>query len=134
MSKSNALETAILAYVFTGTAPAWAAATQLDVHLHTADPGEGSASTVNEATYGGYLPVTVERNVTDWTVTADECLNDLLIQFPQCSSGANTITHASVTAQGSTAILYIYALSSPLAVSTGIQPQISPGDLSTTED
>jgi hypothetical protein len=133
MSKSNALETAMLAYIFTGTAPSWAAATELDLHLHTADPGEGSASTVNEATYTSYLPVTVDRAATDWTVTGDSATNDNLIQFPQCTGGTNTITHASVTPQGSTEILYIHALSSPLSVSNGIQPQVGPGDFDTTE-
>ncbi len=133
MSKSNALETDMLAYIFTAVAPAWAAATQLDIHLHTADPGEGSASTVNEATYTSYAPVTVERNVSDWTVTGDACTNDLLIQFPQCTGGTNAITHASVTPQGSTTILYIHALSSTLNVSNGIQPQVGPGDFDTTE-
>ena len=44
MSKSNATETAILELVFTAVAPAWDGATQLDLHLHTADPGEAGTS------------------------------------------------------------------------------------------
>lgn len=133
MSKSNATETAVLSYIFTATAPSWAAATELDIHLHTADPGEAGVSTTSEATYGGYALVTVNRSTADWTVTNDTVTNDNLIQFPQCSSGSDTITHVSITPEGSTTILYAGALSSSLSVSTGIQPQFAAGALDIVE-
>lgn len=133
MSKSNATETAILSYIFEGTNPSWHSATQLDIHLHTADPGEAGASTASEATYGGYAVVTVARSGSAWTVTGDTATNDSLIQFPQCTSGSNTITHVSITPNASTVILYKGALSSSLSVSTGIQPQFAAGDLDITE-
>jgi len=133
MSKSNATETALLSYIFTAVNPSWHAATDLDLHLHTADPGEAGNSTTSEATYGGYTLVTVARAVADWTVTGDTVTNDNLIQFPQCSSGSNSITHLSVTPQGSTVILYVATLTSALAVSSGITPQIAAGDLDFTE-
>jgi len=134
MSKSNATETALLDYIFTNVAPAWDAATQLDIHLHTADPGEAGNSSTSEATYGGYAAVTVSRATSDWTISGNTATNDNLIQFPQCTSGSNVITHVSITPQGSTTILYSGALSSSLAVSTGIQPQFAAGDLDITED
>ena len=133
MSKSNATETSILSYIFTAVAPSWAAATDLDIHLHTADPGEAGNSSTSEATYGSYALVTVSRAISAWTVTGDTATNDNLIQFPQCSSGSNTITHVSVTPSGSTEILYSCALSSSLSVSTGIQPQFAAGALDITE-
>lgn len=133
MSKSDATETALLSYIFTATAPAWAAATELDIHLHTADPGEAGVSTTSEATYTSYALVTVNRTTADWTVTGDTATNDNLIQFPQCSGGTNTITHVSITPQGSTTILYSGALSSSLSVSSGIQPQFAAGALDITE-
>lgn len=133
MSKSNATETSILSYIFTAVAPSWAAATDLDIHLHTADPGEAGNSSTSEATYGSYALVTVSRAISAWTVTGDTATNDNLIQFPQCSSGSNTITHVSVTPSGSTEILYSGALSSSLSVSTGIQPQFSAGSLDVVE-
>jgi hypothetical protein len=77
--------------------------------------------------------VTVNRSVADWTVTGDTATNDNLIQFPQCTGGSNTITHVSVTPEGSTTILYSGALSSSLAVSSGIQPQFSAGALDVVE-
>ena len=133
MSKSNATETALLSYIFTATAPAWAAATELDIHLHTADPTDSGTSASSVPTYGGYAAVTVNRTTADWTVTGDTCTNDNLIQFPQAVSGSDTITHVSITPEGDTTILYSGALSSSLAVSTGIQPQFAPGDLDITE-
>ena len=134
MSKSNATETDLLSLVFTATALSWAAATELDIHLHTADPGEAGTSATSEATYTGYTLITVDRAATDWTVTGNTVTNDNLIQFPQCTAGSNTITHVSVTPQGSTQILYSGALNSSLAVAAGIQPQFGPGALSITED
>jgi len=106
----------------------------LDIHLHTADPGEAGTSATSEATYTGYTLITVDRAATDWTVTGNTVTNDNLIQFPQCTAGSNTITHVSVTPQGSTQILYSGALNSSLAVAAGIQPQFGPGALSITED
>jgi len=136
VSKSNATETAILSYIFTAVAPSWAAATDLDIHLHTADPGEAGTSATSEATYTSYAAVTVARNATDWTVSGNTVTNDNLIQFPQCTGGSNTITHVSITPAGDTTILYSGALNSPLAVSNGIQPQFAGGGsaLAITED
>lgn len=134
MSISNATETALLDYIFTATNPSWHAATQLDIHLHTADPGEAGNSTTNEATYTGYTLVTVSRAGSAWTTTGPTCTNDNLIQFPQCSAGTNTITHVSITPNASTVILFSGALSASLAVSSGIQPQFAASALSITLD
>lgn len=134
MSKGNATENDLLAKIFTATALPWDAATDLDIHLHTADPGEAGIATTSEATYGSYAAVTVSRSGAAWTVTGNSCVNDNLIQFPLCASGTNTLTHVSISPAGSTQILYSGALNSPLAVSTGIQPQFSAGALSITED
>jgi hypothetical protein len=134
MSKGNTTENDILAKIFTATALPWDAETDLDIHLHTGDPGEGGTSATNECTYGSYALVTVARDGTGWTVTGNSCTNDGLIQFPQCTSGTETITHVSITPGNSTQILYSGALNSPLAVATGIQPQFAIGALTFTED
>lgn len=133
MSKGNTTETDMLAKIFTATAISWDAATDLDIHLHTADPGEAGTSATSEATYGSYALVQVSRSGSGWTVTGNTCVNDNLIQFPQCTGGSNTITHVSITPSGSTTILYSGALASSLAVSNGIQPQIAAGLLAATE-
>lgn len=133
MSKANTTEQDLLAYIFKATAISWAAATELDIHLHTADPGEGGNSSTSEATYTSYAAVTVDRNGTDWTGT-NPVANGILIQFPQCTGGSNTLTHVSITPQGSTQILYSGALNASLAVSSGIQPQFAIGAVSIAED
>lgn len=133
MSKANTTEQDLLAYIFKATAISWAAATELDIHLHTADPGEGGNSATSEATYTSYAAVTVDRNGTDWTGT-NPVANGILIQFPQCTGGSNTLTHVSITPQGSTQILYSGALNAPLSVSSGIQPQFAIGAVSIAED
>lgn len=134
MSFSNATETTLSAKIFTATAISWDAATEFDIHLHTADPGEGGNSSTNEATYTSYAVVTVNRSTADWTVTGGTTTNDNLIQFPQCTGGSNTITHVSITPEGSTEIIISGALNSSVAVSSGIQPQFAASALSITID
>ena len=131
MSFSNATETTIAAKIFTATAISWDAATELDIHLHTADPGETGASTLNEASYGSYALVTVNRDATAWTVSGNTTTNDNDIVFPQCTSGSNTLTHFSITPEGSTEILVSGTINN-IAVSTGIRPQIDANGLTIT--
>ena len=136
MSKSNATESDFLSLAFTATALSWAAATELDIHLHTADPGEAGSQTTSEATYGSYARVTVSRNSGGWTVTGNSVANTALVQFPQCTSGSNTLTHFAVgtATSGAGQILYSGALNASLSVSSGIQPQFAAGALTVTED
>jgi hypothetical protein len=133
MSKGNTTENDLLAKVFKATALSWDAVTQLDLHLHTADPGEAGTSATSEATYTSYALVTVNRNGTDWSGT-NPITNAILIQFPQCTGGSNTITHVSITPRALTQILYSGALNASLSVSSGIQPQFAIAALSIAED
>lgn len=134
MSKGNTTENDVIKKLFHAVELSWDAETDLDIHLHTADPGEGGTSATNECTYGSYALQTVLRDATGWDVSGNQASNDDLIQFPQCSSGSETITHVSITPGNSTQILYSGALSSSLAVSVGIQPQFAVGALTITED
>lgn len=133
MSKANTTEADILAKVFKATALSWDAATDLDIHLHVADPGEAGTSATSPATYTGYAPVTVARSGAAWSGT-NPVTNAALIQFPQCTGGSNTITHVSITPSGNTQILYSGALTASLSVSNLIQPQFGIGALSISED
>ena len=135
MSFSNAAETAVLNQVFKGTALPWNANTDLYLALHTADPGEAGTATTSEATYGGYARVPLTR-ASDFTVSGNQVSNANLEQFAQCSSGSNTITHASIvdTASGAGNIVVRGALNSAIPVSTGIQPQFAAGSLVFTLD
>jgi hypothetical protein len=143
MSKGNTFENDLMLLVFNATAIANLAdnagtspLTNLYVSLHTADPGEAGSQSTSEATYGSYARVAVARSGSGWTVTSNQAVNAALVQFPQCTSGTNTITHVGVgTAASSTGkLLYKGVLSSSLAVSSGIQPQFSGGSLTVSED
>ena len=135
MSFSNSTETDVLRQVFIGTALPWNANTNLWIALHTASPGEAGTAVTNEATYGGYARVALTRS-TDFTVSGNTVSNASLEQFAACTSGTNTITHASIvdTASGAGNVLVYAALSSSITVSTGVQPQFAAGALSFTLD
>lgn len=146
MSKSNAFETDLLALIFNNTDAALigdatglrgsSTAGSLYVALHTGDPGEAGTATTSEAAYTSYARVAVARSGAGWTVSGNAVSNAALVQFPQCTGGSETLTHFSVTtaSSGGTKLLYKGALSSSLAVSSGIQPQFAIGDLSIAED
>ncbi len=143
MSKGNTFENDLMKLIFNATAIANIAdnagtspLTNLYVSLHTGDPGEAGDQTTSEATYTSYARVAVSRDSGGWTVSSNTAENAALVQFPQCTGGSNTITHVGVgTASSSTGkLLYKGALSSSLAVSSGIQPQFAAGDLVVSED
>lgn len=146
MSKGNTFENELLLLIFnndalpligdaSGLQPS-ASDGSLYVSLHTGDPGEGGNQTTSEAAYTSYARVAVARTTGGWTVSGNAVSNAALVQFPQCTGGSETLTHFAVgTASSSTGkVLYKGALSSSLAVSSGIQPQFAIGDLDITED
>lgn len=146
MSKGNTFENELLLLIFNNTAIALigdasglqpsATAGSLYIALHTGDPGEAGTATTSEAAYTSYARVAVARSGAGWTVSGNAVSNAALVQFPQCTGGSETLTHFSVTtaSSGGTKLLYKGALSSSLAVSSGIQPQFAIGDLDITED
>lgn len=64
--------------------------------LHTADPGEAGGQTTSECAYGGYARVAVARSGAGFVVTNASVSPAANVDFPQCSSGAETATHFSV--------------------------------------
>lgn len=135
MSFSNAAETAVLDQVFKGTALPWNANTDLWLALYTADPSEAGTAITSEAAYGSYARVAVTR-ATDFTVAGNQVSNTNLEQFPQCTSGSETITYAAIvtTASGAGTIVVRAALNTSIPVSTGIQPQFAASALTFTLD
>ena len=133
MSKSNPTEGDVLALIFKKTTLPWDASVNLEIHLHTADPGEGGISTDSEATFTGYAAVSVARSGAAWTGT-NPVSNAALLQFPQCTGGTNVITHVSITPAGSTQILYSGALAAALTIANLIQAQFAIGALQIAED
>lgn len=132
MSKTNALETAILELIFNATAIADLAendssspATTLTVSLHTGDPGEAGDMTTSEATYTSYARVTVARTTGGWTVTGNSVSPVANVTFPTSTGGTNTITHVGVGTGVSDNLLYSGAISPTIAVTSGVTPIIT---------
>lgn len=146
MSKGNTFENDLLQLLFNNVDIAdigdaaglqnSAAAGSLYLALHTGDPGEAGNAQTNECAYGSYARIAVARTVGGWTVAGNQASNAALAQFPECTSGSETITHVSITTAGSgaTKILYSGALTASRSVSSGIQPQFAIGALTVTED
>lgn len=137
MSKSDAFEADILKLIFNATAIANIAdnagtspLTNIFIALHTADPGDTGTQATNEATYTSYARVTVARTSGGWTISgtsptqASPVAN---IDFPACTGGSNTITHASagVAVSGATKILYSGTVTPNISVSTGVTPRLT---------
>jgi len=143
MSKGNTFENDLLLLIFNATGIANIAdnaasspLTNLQVSLHSSDPGEAGSQTTNEVAYTSYARVAVARSNVGWTVSGNTVTNAALIQFPQCTGSSVTATHFAIgtAASGAGKILYKGALSASLAISSGIQPQFGAGDLDGTED
>ena len=146
MSKSNSFENALLQLLFNNVDIAnigdaaglqnSAVAGSLYLALHTADPGEAGNASTNECAYGSYARVAVARTVGGWIVASNTAENAALAQFPECTSGSETITYVSITSEssGASMILYSGALTASRAVSSGIQPQFAATALTVTED
>ena len=134
MSKSNALENALLVLLFNATAfaniadnAASSPLTSLYVSFHTADPGEAGNQTTNETSYTSYARVAVLRSSSGWTVTANSISPVANINAPQCTGGTATITHFGVgTAISGAGILLGSGTVTPnISVASGVTPQLT---------
>lgn len=135
MSKSNFLENAILKLIFNATAIANIAdnaaaspLTNLFWALHTADPGDAGTQATSEATYTSYARVSVARTTGGMTASTTGSTSPVAnIDFPACTGGANTITHASVgiAGSGATSMLYSGTVTPNISVSNGVTPRLT---------
>lgn len=136
MSKANTTENETLDAILRAQDPSWRSNASRYIALHTADPGEGGSATTSEAAYGSYARVTVTAATGFSAGSGGSSANTGLLQFPECTSGSETITHVSIvtTASGAGQILYSGALTASRSISSGIQPQFAIGALTITED
>ncbi|MEO8273489.1 MAG: hypothetical protein ABI620_05450 [Chloroflexota bacterium] len=149
MSKTNTAESDILSLIFKNAAATLigdaagllpsAAAGNLYISLHTADPGEAGDQTTSEAAYTSYARVAVARSGLGWTVSGTgptQVANAALVAFPACTGSTATCTYFGVgtDASGAGKLLYSGALTSSLAVSSGITPQFAINALQITEE
>lgn len=139
-SLTNAAETDLLELLFNNTT--WAnigdatglvgstAAGSFYVSLHTADPGETGDQTTNECDYTSYARVAVARTSGGWTISGDNCSNTAAINFPTCTGGSNTATHAGcgTASSGAGNLITKGALAAARAISSGITPSFAIGE------
>lgn len=144
MSKSNATENDFVKFIANAVAmPSYGS--NLQVNLHTADPGEAGTATTNAPTYTGYAAVSVARDSGGWTICDDTnpyadnasgnaFKNAAEITFPECTGGSDTLTHASVSVVATGQILYSGALTASINVSNLITPRFPAGTFICSED
>lgn len=136
MSKSNLTENDTLDSLLRAVDPSWRANASRYIALYTADPGEAGTAITNESAYGSYARVTVTASSGFTAASGGSTSNTGLIQFPECTSGSETITHVGIvtTVSGAGQLIYSGALTASRAISSGIQPQFAIGALVITED
>lgn len=142
MSKANGFESDIVTLTFNATLPAHLGVlsstgnANLYVALHTADPGETGNQTTSECAFGSYARVAVARTSGGWTVSGNQVQNTAVINFPECSSGSETVNHFSIgtDSSGTGQILYKGALTASRNVSSGITLQFPATSITITED
>ena len=140
MSATNTFEQDILKLILqnvdiTDLARGAAAAGNLYVSLHTADPGEAADQTTSEANYTSYGRVAVSRDNTNWSVSANG-VNKTAITFPQATGGTNNVAWFGLgtTSVGAGVLILSGTLSSTLVVSTNITPSFAINQLIVTAD
>lgn len=106
------------------------------ISTHTANPNETGTQTTSESAYTSYARVSVARSTSGWTVASGVADNDGAINFPQATGGSETETHFGIGSDSSgTGNLFLWgALTSSLAVSSGITPSFAAGALDVTLD
>lgn len=144
MSKANGFENDVLEITFNSTLAAHLGVlstsgnTNLYVSLHTADPGEAGSQTTSECAYGAYARVAVTRasDGSGWTVSGNQVQNTAVINFPECTSGSEVVSHFAIgtVSSGAGQILYKGALTASRTVSSGITLQFPATSITITED
>lgn len=142
MSKANTFENDLVTLTFNATLASHLGVlsstgnANLYVALHTADPGEAGSQTTSECAYGSYARVAVARTSGGWTVSGNQVQNTAVINFPECTSGSETVTHFSIgtLTSGAGQILYKGALTASRNVSSGITLQFPATSITITED
>jgi hypothetical protein len=134
MSKGNTFENDLVKLIFQATAIANIAdnaasspLTNLQVSLHTGDPGEAGDQTTSETSYTSYARVAVARSAGGWTVTNNSVSPAANIDFPACTGSTATITHFGVgtASSGAGKLLYKGTVTPNISVSNGVTPRLT---------
>lgn len=108
------------------------------VSLHTADPGETGSQTTSETSYTNYLRSggSVARSTAGWTVASGVADNDAAITYATCGATGATLTNFGIGSDSTGAgnLFLKGALTSSLAVSSGVTPSFAAGALDVSLD
>ena len=141
-NKGDTYENDLLKLIFNATAianiadnAATSPITNIQVSLHSADPGEAGNQTTNECAYTSYARVAVARTSGGWTVTNNSVSPAAEISFPAATGGTCTVTHWAVgtASSGTGKLLYRGTVSPNISVSSGVTPKLTTGT-AVTED
>ena len=132
--KGDTFENDLLKLIFNGTAianmadnAATSPLTNLQVSMHTADPGETGNQTTSEAAYTGYARVAVARTSGGWTVTANSVSPVANIDFGECTAsctGSLTYWCVGTASSGTGKTLYCGPLSTLITMAVGTIPRL----------
>jgi hypothetical protein len=134
MSKGNTFENDWMKLIFNAVAianiadnAAAAPLTNLQVSLHTGDPGEAGDQTTSETAYTGYGRVAVARTTGGWTVTGNSASPVANIDFGECTASPGApVTHLIIgTAASSTGkLLYSGTVTPNITIAAGVIPRL----------
>lgn len=135
MAASTAFATDLLEHIFNAEPIAGLSAnhgtpiTNIEVALHTSDPGAAGNQSTNEASYTNYERVNVARTSGGWTIAGNEVSPNSTISFPQAGATAGAaLTHFSVGTGESNYMLLRGALNNPITVvADQTTPQLGTG-------
>lgn len=144
MSAGNTFENDLAKLIFNAVAVANLAdnaasspLTNLQVSLHTADPGEAGDQSTNEVSYTGYGRVAVARTTSGWAVTNNAAAPVSAVTFGQQTNTAttNTITHFAVgTATSGAGKLFVSGTVSPnISMAQNVTPSLGTASTVTVE-
>lgn len=107
------------------------------IGLSTGTLSGTSTQTTTEAAYTSYARVAVARSGSGWTVTGSApttAENAAAVTFPACTGSSETETYAVIgrDSSGAGEVIFWGALSSSLAVSSGITPSFAINALAAT--
>jgi len=105
------------------------------IGLSTGTLSGTSTQTTTEAAYTSYARVTVARSSGGWTISSSAptlSKNAAAVTFPACTGSSETETYAVIgrDSSGAGEVIFWGALSSSLAVSSGITPSFAINALS----
>lgn len=134
MSIGNTFENDLMKLIFNATAIANIAdnaaaspITNIQMSLHTADPGEAGDQTTSEITYTSYARVAVARTSGGWTITNNSASPVATISFPAGTGGAGTATHsaAGTAATLGGKILFSGTVTPNIVCGSGVTPKLT---------